>query len=237
MKQTILYTLLFLLPTLTWAKDNDYPSVAPSAVYVNADGETIVEVTEPQSAPLVGHFFANPSHVGEYTARYEWKIWREGQKSTPIVHRFEQDLDYTFTESGSYLVQLYVTFVCEQDTIQFPEDPALEDPFHVTITTSKLEFPNAFSPNGDGINDVLRAKEGYKSIVSFEAAIFNRGGTKLYSWTDLKGGWDGRKNGKVVPDGVYFLVVNAEGADDHKYKLRKTISILTGFNKDGETNP
>ena len=38
-------------------------------------------------------------------------------------------------------------------------------------------------------------------------------------------------NGKTVRDGVYFLVVNAKGADGRKYNLRKTISVLTGYNK------
>lgn len=235
MKKILIYILTLLLPTLMWGQD--YPSVSPTALYVTVEGEEIEDASEAQSAPLVGHFFANPTNLGEYTARYEWKIWREGQKAAPIVHRFEENMDYTFTASGSYLVQLYATFVCGQDTIQFPDDPSLEDPFHVSITTSKLEFPNAFSPNGDGINDILRAKEGYKSIVSFEAAVFSRGGTKLYSWNDIKGGWDGKKGGKTVPDGVYFLVVNATGADGLKYNLRKTISVLTGYNKDGEVNP
>lgn len=233
MKKILIYNIYFLLlPLLTWAKD--YPSVSPTAEYITVEGEVIEDATEPQSAPLVAHFLANPKNLGDYTARYEWKVWRKGHREEVLVHRFEENLDYTFSNSGSYHVQLYATFVCGKDTIQFPEDPALEEPFEVVITTSKLVFPNAFSPNGDGINDVLRAKEGYKSIVSFEAAIFNRAGTKLYAWNNIAEGWDGKKNGKTVPDGVYFLVVNATGADGLKYNLRKTISVLTGYNKDGE---
>lgn len=232
MKKTLIYILTLLLPAFSWG--NDYPSVEPTALYVTIDGETIEDASEPQSAPLVAHFYANPKDLGEYSARYEWKVWRKGRKQETLVHRFEENLDYTFSTSGSFCVQLYATFVNGQDTIQFPEDPSQEEPFEVVITASKLVFPNAFSPNGDGINDVLRAKEGYKSIVSFEAAIFNRAGTKLYSWNNIADGWDGKKNGKTVPDGVYFLVVNATGADGQKYNLRKTISVLTGYNKDGE---
>ena len=52
----------------------------------------------------------------------------------------------------------------------------------VSIYESKLEFPNAFSPNGDGINDIFKAKDGYKSITEFHATVFNRWGQKLYTW-------------------------------------------------------
>ena len=99
----------------------------------------------------------------------------------------------------------------------------------MSISESKLEFPNAFSPNGDGYNDVLRAKEGYQSIVSFEAAVFSRWGRKLYSWNSPAGGWNGKVNGRTVSDGVYFLVVKAKGADGRKYNIKKTISVLTGY--------
>jgi gliding motility-associated-like protein len=99
----------------------------------------------------------------------------------------------------------------------------------VSISESSLEFPNAISPNGDGINDVLKAKEGYRSIVSFQAAVFNRWGQRLYSWNTLEGGWDGKSNGKTVRDGAYFLVVSAKGADGRKYNIRKTISVISGY--------
>lgn len=225
--------MFIILLLFSFLLADEYPSVSPSAVYITVDGEEITDASEAQSAPLVAHFYANPTNLGDYSARYEWKIWRDGQ-AAPIVHRFEENIDYTFTVFGTYRVQLYATFVCGQDTITFPEDPSLEDPIRVSINASKLEFPNAFSPNGDGINDVLKAKEGYQSIVQFEAAVFNRAGTKLHSWTDIAEGWDGKVGGKTVHDGVYFLVVNATGAEGYKYKIRKTISVLTGYNKDNE---
>lgn len=218
-------SLFFSFSLSGWAQEL-LPSVNPSGIYTTADGEETDEVTGSQSAPLKAHFFANPSNVGDYTARYEWKIWREGEEDEPLVHRFEEEMEYLFMESGSFCVQLYATFVCGNDTIAYPGDGE-ENPIRISISESKLEFPNAISPNGDDYNDVLRAKDGWQSIVSFEAAVFNRWGTKLYSWSDLSGGWDGTYNGSVVRDGVYFLVVNAKGADGRKFNIRKTISVLT----------
>lgn len=206
----------------------EYPSVDPSGTYVTPDGEELDDASASQSAPLEAHFRANPQNVGDYSARYEWKIWREGDEANLLVHRFDEDIDYTFTSSGSFRVQLYVTFVLGNDTITYPGEGE-ENPITVSISESKLEFPNAFSPNGDGYNDVLRAKDGYQSIVSFEAAVFSRRGRKLYSWNSPAGGWDGKVNGHTVNDGVYFLVVNARGADGRKYRVKKTISVLTGY--------
>lgn len=206
----------------------EYPSVEPSGTYVTPDGEELDDASASQSAPLEAHFRANPQNVGDYSARYEWKIWREGDEANLLVHRFDEDIDYTFTSSGSFRVQLYVTFVLGNDTITYPGEGE-ENPITVSISESKLEFPNAFSPNGDGYNDVLRAKDGYQSIVSFEAAVFSRRGRKLYSWNSPAGGWDGKVNGHTVNDGVYFLVVNARGADGRKYRVKKTISVLTGY--------
>ena len=207
------------------------PRVDPQAKFVTVDGDELEDASSSQSAPLVAHFSANPSNVGAYSARYEWKIWREGDENNVLVHRSVEDIDYTFTSSGSFRVQLYATFVLGNDTISYPEEGE-ENPFVVGISESKLDFPNAFSPNGDVFNDVLRAKDGYQSIVSFQATVFSRSGQKIYSWDTPAGKWDGRWNGKIVKDGIYFLVVNARGADGRKYNIRKTITVITGNNRD-----
>lgn len=230
MRHVLIYLILLCAPVYAWAQD-DYPSVEPKALYTTAEGEEIEDASGGQSAPLAAHFTANPSNLGDYTARYEWKIYRPGQEQTPLVHRFEEDLDYTFVENGTFCVQLYATFVLGTDTIAYPEE-GMADPIMVSINESKLDFPNAFSPNlePDGFNDELKAKE-YESIVDFKAVVFSRWGQKIYSWNNVSKGWDGRWNGRLVRDGVYFLVVNARGADGKTYNIRKAITVLTGYDK------
>lgn len=207
-----------------------YPTVHPEAVYITSKGEEINDATDAQSAPLQGKFTSNITDLGDYSVRYEWKIYREGQEKSPIIHRFEENLEYTFVESGSFYIQFYATFVHGNDTIVYPEQGEAT-PFVVSISESVLEMPNAFSPNDDGYNDIYRAKEGYESIVSFKATIFNRWGQKLYSWDTLDGGWDGKVNGTTVKDGVYFVVVQARGADGKEYKIRRDVNVLTGYTK------
>ncbi len=219
---------MLLLSLASTALRAQYPNVDPQAVFTTmSDPDTeLTDASQGLNAPLRGVFTANPSDLGAYSARYEWKIYEPGQEDSPLVHRFEEDIEFTFSQSGTFLVQLYATFVLDGDTITYPEEGEAS-PIQVTILESKLEMPNAFSPNDDGQNDTYRAKPEYQSIVSFKATIFNRWGQKIYSWDDPAGEWDGKWHGKTVKDGVYFVVVDAMGADGHHYKIRKAVNVLT----------
>ncbi len=108
------------------------------------------------------------------------------------------------------------------------------------LQASKLEMPNAFSPNGDGVNDKYQAKSTYQNITEFKAMIFNRWGQCLYTWTDwtdIDKGWDGTYKGKPVKDGVYFVRVRAKGGDGKEYDIRKDVNLLRRFNEvTGATN-
>lgn len=97
--------------------------------------------------------------------------------------------------------------------------------YTVTVGESKLECPNAFSPgSSEGSNDEW--KVSYKSIISFDCHIFNRWGIEVAHLTDPSQGWDGRHNGKLVKSGVFYYVIQAQGADGKQYKLSGDINIL-----------
>ena len=98
-----------------------------------------------------------------------------------------------------------------------------------TPQVSSLLMPNAFSPNGDGINDIYKPKNGYQNITEFHAYIFNRWGQKLFEWTDPATGWDGTYKGSPVKDGVYFCLVKAKGADGKIYNFKKDVNLLKGY--------
>ena len=125
-------------------------------------------------------------------------------------------------ESGTTIVSLFVTY-------PGMDEPELAGSISITISTSLLEMPNAFSPNGDGVNDIYKAKENHKSIVEFHAYIFNRWGQKIYDWTDINGGWDGTWNGKDVKDGTYYVLVKAKGADGINYEIKKDVNVLRKY--------
>ncbi len=208
------------------------PTINPLMSYTDNEGNSQTELTSvSESAPLVVSFSSGAENTEGWTVYYEWRFYRQGQRDNPYVVRHEENTEFTFSESGSHLVELWATFVNGNDTICYANDYWSTDatPLSVSIYESKLEFPNAFSPNGDGINDIFKAKDGYKSITEFHATIFNRWGQKLYSWDDPSGGWDGKFNGKDVSQGVYFLLVKARGADGRKFNIKKDVNLLRGY--------
>jgi gliding motility-associated-like protein len=78
--------------------------------------------------------------------------------------------------------------------------------------------PNAFTPNGDGRNDVFRPiLLGMKSLDRF--MIYNRWGQLLFSTTNIGQGWDGRFGGKGQETATYVWI--ADGTDYKNRKIRK----------------
>jgi gliding motility-associated-like protein len=75
-------------------------------------------------------------------------------------------------------------------------------------------IPNAFTPNGDGINDLWNIKsiEAYpKCIVS----VYSRYGTLVYQSKGYPRSWDGTSNGSLLPTGTYYYIINLN-ADNSK---------------------
>lgn len=66
--------------------------------------------------------------------------------------------------------------------------------------------PNAFSPDGDGVNDVFRVRV-FDRISDFRMSVYNRWGQLLYVNTDVNGGWSGDRNGEPLPAGTYLWTV------------------------------
>lgn len=92
----------------------------------------------------------------------------------------------------------------------------------VTPTDEEIYIPNAFTPNGDGVNDIFKAYGN--SIQSVELSIFNQWGEQIYHSSNGTLGWDGKHKGKLQPSGVYV------------YVMRITLLSGTQVNKKGSVN-
>tara|TARA_Y100000385_G_scaffold91364_1_gene94274 strand:+ start:385 stop:795 length:411 start_codon:yes stop_codon:yes gene_type:complete len=68
-----------------------------------------------------------------------------------------------------------------------------------------LYSPNAFSPDGDGINDVFKISG--QAMLDFKIEIYNRWGQMVYKSIDLSNGWDGTFKGKNLPTGTYVYKI------------------------------
>lgn len=71
----------------------------------------------------------------------------------------------------------------------------------------KITVPNAFSPNGDGINDTW-VITGLDSYPESETNVFNRYGQLVFHAAGYNKAWDGRFNGKSLPAGTYYYTID-----------------------------
>jgi len=66
-------------------------------------------------------------------------------------------------------------------------------------------MPNAFSPNGDGLNDIFRAKV-HDAVTDFRLAVYGRWGQLVFETNNPQMGWDGSQKGQGLPSGSYLWV-------------------------------
>ncbi len=220
------YKILVFLVVLGANLELSAQDCEPYGIYVDDNG-TSNTINSAQgfsgSAPITVNFFANPTTTIENGVHFEWHFLEQSDKRQSFLIRYEENTDYTFKKAGSFLVCLYE--LSGNDTLN------IYDPIMISISESELVMPNAFSPNGDGINDIYKVKSGFKSIVEFHAVIFNRWGQKLFEWTNPNEGWDGTYKGKNVAQGVYFVNVKAKGADGREFHIKRDVNLLRGFSE------
>ncbi len=96
----------------------------------------------------------------------------------------------------------------------------------MTVKVLKDVFvPNAFTPNGDGVNDVFRifASDGYQLN---EFMIYNRWGKMIYTSSDINFSWDGRWLNQIQPSGSFIYYLELKKQNGKKVIKKGTISLI-----------
>ncbi len=111
---------------------------------------------------------------------YRAYLWNDNSKNQSLQ----------ITHPGTYWVQVTDSNNCVgKDSIQI-------------YSCEKFVAPNAFTPNGDGINDVFKPVF-YGPVVSYTLSIFNRWGQMIFKSSDPGKGWDGTVSGVLQPEDTY----------------------------------
>jgi gliding motility-associated-like protein len=158
------------------------------------------------TSPLVVTFTNNSTNASTWL----WDFGNGAIANTQTV------TNQVYTNSGSYTAYLTVTNGSCMDVDSVVIVVLEEEP--------TLYVPNAFTPNGDSINDIFRV--GYTNIIQFNMIIFDRWGLKLFESSDINTGWDGKVNGNVICDGVYYYLIDATGIDEVKIKKQGTVTLF-----------
>ena len=77
----------------------------------------------------------------------------------------------------------------------------------VYIKITNCEIPNAFSPNGDGINDFFKFPSCIQGEIVF--CVWNRWGIEVYRNEHYSNDWDGKYKDAPLPDGTYYYTLKA----------------------------
>ena len=128
---------------------------------------------------------------------------------------------HVFDSRGQYAVYQVVTNneSCT-DTVVYNID-VIEDP--------QLNAPTAFSPNNDGVNDVIYAKALGVDLShpdnNFSFKMFNRWGKLVFETNNINVGWNGEFNGDEQPVGTYVYVIEASTPED-EVMIKGNISLI-----------
>lgn len=177
------------------------------------------------SAPLNIEIINNASPASFF---YTWCLSNEREFEDCIIQTTDKDFRYTFTEKATYYLRVQVS------NSSVTEDPEIgctkEATYTIEVLESALDIPNIFTPNGDGKNDEF--KVAYKSIIKFNASVYNIWGKLVYQWDDPTTGWNGNIGGKPAAEGAYMYIIEATGddLDDKgnriKYYKKGTVNLI-----------
>lgn len=99
----------------------------------------------------------------------------------------------------------------------------------ITASFAELSVPNAFTPNGDGKNDVFKPLTPVIIPERYNMLIYNKWGQKIFETNRISSGWDGTFKGTLMPAGVYTYVINYEFAipdSENKAKVVRGCVLL-----------
>jgi gliding motility-associated-like protein len=117
----------------------------------------------------------------------------------------------TVTTEGDYTVTMKTAEGCE----------AIESVFMLE-TYIPIHVPNAFTPNGDGLNDVFRPVMNADQVRQFSMSIYNKWGQLFFETFDYTKGWDG----KDAPAGVYSWLISYSDMLGKVSKVKGMVTLI-----------
>ncbi|WP_162902849.1 gliding motility-associated C-terminal domain-containing protein [Taibaiella koreensis] len=135
-------------------------------------------------------------------------LWSNGSNATSIMA----------TDTGLFWVSVTLQTCTGADSIHISTDLFCEC---MPLT------PTAFSPNGDGLNDIfLPVIKGGCPIQQYSLSIYNRFGQRIFTSNNAQKGWDGMFSGQPAEVGTYMYELHYTGGTQRQDRYRKGDIIL-----------
>jgi len=180
-------------------------------------------ITLPYFPNVTAHFTPNPNGacllesdpVAEFidlSVGAETGTWNFGD-GTEEPYSYGQYPVHEYADTGTYAVTLFVENADATCTDEYAFDVCVQPEF-------KLWIPNAFTPDGDGLNDLFEIVSS--GVVEFEMEISSSWGHKIYTMNSIDDPpWDGTYKGNPVQQDRYIYEVIAKGRHLGGYKFYK----------------
>jgi len=95
---------------------------------------------------------------------------------------------------------------------------------YVVEDCGEMYIPNAFTPNNDGVNDVLYVRGICLQSLTF--MVFNRWGEKVFETLDQTKGWDGTYKGEEMNTGVFVYRLEGKTYDGKSFQLKGNVTLI-----------
>lgn len=198
--------------TMFWLKVSE----STCSLVVDSFNMAIKAVSKPNIAfsPNTQDFFKDKSVYFEYLGDKKDKVTWLFDKSK-VNKIIAQNANITFIDTGQTIIKLAATniFGCK-DTLSKA----------INIKDENIYIPNAFTPNGDGLNDYF--KPIGHGIKSCKMAVYNRWGEEIFVTNTMSEGWNGSFKGEMQPPDVFVYTVQAVGLSGQTYNLTGTVTLL-----------
>jgi gliding motility-associated-like protein len=96
----------------------------------------------------------------------------------------------------------------------------------VTVIPYCIKIMDAFTPNGDGMNEVWTVTTGAACTNQVAVTVFNRYGNIVYKNDNYQNDWNGTYNGKPLPEGTYYYMASYTTITGNPLKLKGDVTIL-----------
>ena len=101
-------------------------------------------------------------------------------------------------------------------------EPEMEEP---APDADQFFIPSAFTPNGDGLNDLFYVKANFEPR-NFEMTILSRNGERVFQTRDMNIGWDGKMRGTTLPFGMYVYIISYKDKDGNEQQKQGQILLI-----------
>ncbi len=182
-------------------------TLSPPAIQ-SMDGELV-------NATFELEFNQAPVGTSNYT------IYKKNPDDTFSAIGTSSSPEFTDTNLKSGQLELCYTVAYEDDCGNTSE---MSPEFCFPLSVGTIRLPNAFTPNGDGINDTFTVGDGV--FINFHMQIFDRWGNLIFNSTNPSIGWDGTYNGTPASIGGYAYRVSFQDAGNTTIQQTGTLVLI-----------